>query len=94
MSMRHALGAAAAACTLAVLATWTTGPAARQLADDGVITGVVRSDDGPEAGVWVIAETDDLQTKLVSWFDRRRRALLLAPAPHAAYDLWIRGYGS
>ncbi len=95
MSMRHALGAAAAACTLAVLATWTTGPAgARQLADDGVITGVVRSDDGPEAGVWVIAETDDLQTKLVKIVVTDDDGRFLLPQlPDAVYDLWVRGYG-
>src|SRR5207253_320126 len=32
-------------------------------ANTGVIQGVVTSEKGPEAGVWVIAETDDLQTK-------------------------------
>ena len=29
----------------------------------GYITGVARSDKGPEAGVWVIAETSELPTK-------------------------------
>ena len=36
-------------------------PAVMIDADD--IGGVVRSASGPEAGVWVIAETDDLATK-------------------------------
>ena len=29
----------------------------------GVIAGAVASESGPEAGVWVIAETDELETK-------------------------------
>ena len=60
----------------------------------GVITGVVRSDDGPEAGVWVIAETDDLRTtfrKIVVTDDEGR--YLLPELPPAAYDVWVRGYG-
>ena len=96
MSIRHgALGIAAAACTLAVSLTWTNEPAgARQLADDGAITGVVRSDDGPEAGVWVIAETDDLQTKLVKIVVTDDEGRFLLPQlPEATYDLWVRGYG-
>ncbi len=32
-------------------------------ADD--ISGVVTSDNGPEAGVWVVAETTDLPTRLI-----------------------------
>ena len=31
--------------------------------DTGVISGTVASTAGPEAGVWVIAETSDLPTK-------------------------------
>ena len=31
----------------------------------GYITGTVTSEKGPEAGVWVIAETNDLQTKMI-----------------------------
>ena len=63
-------------------------------ANTGVITGVVRSDDGPEAGVWVIAETDDLHTtfrKIVVTDDEGR--YLLPELPPAAYDVWVRGYG-
>ena len=60
----------------------------------GVITGVVTSENGPEAGVWVIAETDDLNTKvrkIVITNDQGR--FLLPELPRAAYQVWVRGYG-
>ena len=40
---------------------WLTGANASAAGDD--IAGVVRSASGGEAGVWVIAETDDLETR-------------------------------
>ena len=61
-------------------------------ADD--IGGVVRSPSGPEAGVWVIAETDDFDTrfrKIVVTDDAGR--YVLPDLPDAAYDVWVRGYG-
>ena len=61
-------------------------------ADD--IGGVVRSSDGPEAGVWVIAETTDLPTKfakIVVTDDLGR--YVLPDLPKARYVLWVRGYG-
>jgi hypothetical protein len=61
-------------------------------ADD--IGGVVTGPNGPEAGVWVIAETDDLPTtfrKIVVTDDRGR--YLLPDLPAANYVLWVRGYG-
>ena len=61
---------------------------------DGDITGVVNSVSGPEAGVWVIAETDDLATqfrKIVVTNDDGRFALPDLPA--ADYEVWVRGYG-
>src|SRR6476620_63461 len=61
---------------------------------NGVITGVVRSDKGPEAGVWVIAETKDLPTnfiKIVVTDDQGR--FLLPELPTANYSVWVRGYG-
>ena len=63
-------------------------------ADDGIITGAVASRDGAEAGVWVIAETDDLETvfrKIVVTDDDGR--FLLPELPAAVYDVWVRGYG-
>ena len=61
-------------------------------ADD--IAGVVRSTKGPEAGVWVIAETKDLPTpyaKIVVTDDQGR--YLLPDLPQANYSVFVRGYG-
>lgn len=58
------------------------------------IGGVVASAKGPEAGVWVIAETTDLPTryiKEVATDDRGR--YLLPELPKAQYTVWARGYG-
>ena len=60
----------------------------------GYITGVVRSDKGPEAGVWVIAETKDLLTnfiKIVVTDDQGR--FMLPELPNANYSIWVRGFG-
>ena len=62
--------------------------------DNGFITGVVTSSTGPEAGVWVIADTDDLDThfrKIVVTNDAGR--FLLPEVPEATYSVWVRGYG-
>jgi hypothetical protein len=62
--------------------------------DDDDIGGVVTGPNGPEAGVWVIAETTDLPTtfnKIVVTDDEGR--YLLPDLPDATYDLWVRGYG-
>jgi hypothetical protein len=61
-------------------------------ADD--VGGVVRSSKGPEAGVWVIAETKDLPTpyaKIVVTDDQGR--YLLPDLPKANYSVFVRGYG-
>src|SRR5262249_16767527 len=61
-------------------------------ADD--IGGVVTSDKGPEAGVWVIAETKDLKTgfnRIVVTDDRGR--YVIPHLPKANYQVWVRGYG-
>src|SRR5262245_9502568 len=61
-------------------------------ADD--IGGVVTGPRGPEAGVWVIAETTDLPTryvKIVVTDDQGR--YLIPDLPRASYSVWVRGYG-
>jgi len=46
------------------VAAWSATALARQGGvADGVLAGTVTSDNGPEAGVWVIAETNELETK-------------------------------
>ena len=85
------------AFVLCVCLAWLDGVhqnalAAAQL--DDAITGVVSSSNGPEAGVWVIAETDDLETrfrKIVVTDDAGR--FLLPELPEARYTVWVRGYG-
>ena len=61
-------------------------------ADD--IGGVVTGASGPEAGVWVIAETKDLPTRfarMVVTDDQGR--YVLPDLPKAKYQIWVRGYG-
>src|SRR5689334_9635231 len=56
--------------------------------------GVVNSSNGPEAGVWVIAETTDLGTKYVKIVVTDDRGRYLVPdLPKANYSVWVRGYG-
>ena len=62
--------------------------------DNDDLGGVVSSTTGPEAGVWVIAETADLPTKFVKIVVTDDGGRYLLPdLPEAAYDVWVRGYG-
>src|SRR5712692_6254483 len=58
------------------------------------IGGVVSSAKGPEAGVWVIAETNDLPTKFVKIVVTDDGGRYVLPQlPKANYKIWVRGYG-
>src|ERR1051325_10994457 len=62
--------------------------------DKDDIGGTVTGPNGPEAGVWVIAETRELPTRfarIVVTDDRGR--YLIPDLPKANYDVWVRGYG-
>ena len=91
------LGVAAVAIALAVGVAPTPvmaqqAPAVSIGATD--IGGVVSGPKGPEAGVWVIAETTDLPTKMnktVVTDDQGR--YLIPDLPKANYVVWARGYG-
>jgi hypothetical protein len=58
------------------------------------IGGVVGGPSGPEAGVWVIAETVDLPTKYTKIVVTDERGRYVLPElPKAGYSVWVRGYG-
>jgi hypothetical protein len=60
----------------------------------GVLDGVVTSSKGPEAGVWVIAETTNLPTKFTKIVVTDDRGRYVVPElPQANYSVWVRGYG-
>lgn len=85
------------AATLALTACQREAPAPQASgipidADD--IAGVVASTAGPEAGVWVIAETDDFDTRFARIVVTDDEGRYLVPdLPPADYRLWVRGYG-
>lgn len=91
------VAAVAAAVTLsgAAAPVWAQQSAPPQVAIDGDdIGGVVTGPSGPEAGVWVIAETTDLPTKyakIVVTDDAGR--YVIPDLPKANYSVWVRGYG-
>jgi hypothetical protein len=61
---------------------------------DNDLGGVVTSVQGPEAGVWVIAETTDLPTKFAKIVATDEQGRYVMPdLPKANYSVWVRGYG-
>ena len=85
------------AVTMAVSLTRVESQVAAQNAvavDNDDIGGVVTGARGPEAGVWVIAETRDTPTRLIKIVATDDRGRYLIPdLPKANYDVWVRGYG-
>jgi hypothetical protein len=58
------------------------------------ISGTVTGPVGPEAGVWVIAETTDLPTKFARIVVTDDQGRYVVPdLPAASYQIWVRGYG-
>ena len=83
-----------------LLAACAAGPSSEQSTDLGIrigdkdLGGVVASANGPEAGVWVIAETKDLPTPYAKIVVTDARGRYLMPdLPQATYSVWVRGYG-
>ena len=97
--VRFIAGGAAIAAVCATIAAGGCTQARQQsgqgaLVKSDVISGVVTGAKGPEAGVWVVAETTELPTrfsKIVVTDDRGR--YLLPDLPKANYKVWVRGYG-
>jgi hypothetical protein len=82
--------------SLVMIAGLTAGqqPAGAPAIDADDIGGVVTGAQGPEAGVWVIAETRSLPTRLIKSVVTDDRGRYLVPdLPKAEYDVWVRGYG-
>ena len=98
-TMKVACGILAAGLTVvagtAVRAARDMQPPTESVAiDNDDLGGVVTGPKGPEAGVWVIAETIELPTKfarIVVTDDRGR--YVLPDLPKANYSVWVRGYG-
>jgi hypothetical protein len=98
MRTRRVLCASAMSAAFALLLAASDAASARQPEtvpiDDDDIGGVVAGPQGPEAGVWVIAETTDLPTKFVRIVVTDDRGRYVIPdLPKANYTVWVRGYG-
>src|SRR5688572_9684205 len=94
MKLNSALITMAAAMAVAAAGCQTQGVGTSPLTEGDDIVGVVTGPRGPEAGVWVIAETRDLPTpytKIVVTDDQGRYAI--PDLPKATYNVWVRGYG-
>src|ERR671914_93774 len=69
-------------------------PASAVAIDSDDIGGVVTGPGGPEAGVWVIAETRDLGVRYIKSVVTDDRGRYVVPdLPKASYSVWARGYG-
>ena len=102
MKTVRALCVTSAMVAIVMVMAWpTAGTSAQQRATAGVIPldaddlgGIVTSASGPEAGVWVIAETTDLPTKFAKIAVTDDRGRYVVPdLPKANYSVWVRGYG-
>src|SRR5437763_2497317 len=70
------------------------GQTAPVAVDNDDIGGVVSGPRGPEAGVWVIAETRSTPTRLIKSVVTDDQGRYLVPdLPSGEYDVWVRGYG-
>src|SRR6266566_7085237 len=94
----HLSGAAIGAALLltlspAQLAAQQTAPAGVTIGESD-LGGTVSGPNGPEAGVWVIAETTDLGTKMAKMVVTDDQGRYVLPElPKAKYKVWVRGYG-
>src|SRR5919112_345829 len=89
-----ALGIALLWATSMTLLSAQQGTDAALRIGDTDIGGVVTGANGPEAGVWVIAETNDLPTKYAKMVVTDDQGRYVIPdLPKAKYKVWVRGYG-
>jgi hypothetical protein len=95
MNMKQSLYLSTAAFAFAALLAIAPAPSMAQVAIDADdIGGVVTGPNGPEAGVWVIAETMDLPTRFARMVVTDAQGRYVVPdLPKAKYKIWVRGYG-
>src|SRR5215212_5395094 len=101
MRMNHIRRGLFLSAAIAALTAFTAPPASAQQAaaatvaiDNDDIGGVVTGPKGPEAGVWVIAETRDLGVRYIKSVVTDDQGRYVIPdLPTANYDVWVRGYG-
>src|SRR5262245_30384573 len=101
MTVRAGLFLGVAAIAIATLVSAPPEVSAQQQAPAGIsvgdsdLGGVVTSANGPEVGVWVIAETHDLPTRFIKIVvtDNQGRYVLPELPKGVTYDVWVRGYG-
>ncbi len=90
------VGAASVALLLFVILAVSCAQQEQQTVeiDSDDIGGVVTGPDGPEAGVWVIAETRDLDVRYIKSVVTDDQGRYVVPdLPTASYTVWARGYG-
>ena len=92
------VAAIAVALSVAMLASRPLTAAAQQANEPAIdgddIGGVVSGPNGPEAGVWVIAESVDLPTKFAKIVVTDEQGRYVIPdLPAVNYSVWVRGYG-
>src|SRR3984957_7948031 len=96
INSRRIVAAAALACAAGMpgrLHAQQSTAQAIQIGDSD-LGGVVAGANGPEAGVWVIAETTDLGTKMAKMVVTDDQGRYVLPdLPKAKYKVWVRGYG-
>jgi hypothetical protein len=90
-----AFGFAAVAGLPGVISAPSHAQQAAVAIDNDDIGGVVLGPNGPEAGVWVIAETTELPTKFAKIVvtDDQGRYVIPDLPPKVNYEVWVRGYG-
>jgi Carboxypeptidase regulatory-like domain len=96
--MKRALYCGAAAIAVAVafstVPTQLNAQPAAVAIDGDDIGGVVTGPHGPEAGVWVIAETHDTPTRYAKTVVTDDKGRYVVPdLPKGKYKVWVRGYG-
>ena len=94
--LRRVVGALALVVLVSTSLLWVSAqsPAGDVAIDPDDIGGVVRGPSGPEAGVWVIAETRDLGVRYIKSVVTDDQGRFVIPdLPDATYEVWARGYG-